>query len=59
MKKISLKNFENCLSRNEMKTIFAGKRIEITPECTEDCSSNDFCSGNSSCPNCSGGKCSA
>jgi hypothetical protein len=58
MKKISLKNTENALSRNEMKTIMAGRMI-ATPECGEECSSDSFCSGNSSCGCCNSGKCGA
>ena len=55
MKKISLKNMENALSRKEMRTIMAGRRA--TPECSESCDSDGFCSGNSSCPCCTGGSC--
>jgi hypothetical protein len=57
MKKISLKSFENSLSRSEMRNIMAGKKA--TPECTEACGSDSFCSGNTSCPCCNGGSCGA
>lgn len=56
MKKIGLKNAQNTLSRNEMKTIMAGLGA-VTPECGEECSSDNFCSGNASCGCCNAGKC--
>ena len=58
MKKISLKNAENALSRNEMKIIMAGRRI-ATPDCGEPCDTDTFCSTNNSCPCCNAGKCGA
>lgn len=61
-----MKNFKNNLSRNEMRTIFAGHGggggpVPIggdTPECGEDCSGqpSGFCNGG--CNKCEGGKCS-
>ena len=57
MKKISLKDVEVTLSRKEMKTIMAGKAVSVTPSCGEECSSDSFCSENSSCPHCHSGKC--
>ena len=61
MKKISLKDNSKLLSRNEMRIITGGTNVLIkpsdTPSCGEDCTSDSFCSGNSSCPKCSSGKC--
>ncbi len=56
MKKISLKDVKNGLRRDEMRMISGGSGFK-TPECGESCSSDSFCSGNSSCPHCHGGKC--
>lgn len=57
-----MKKFKNSLTRNEMKTIFAGGRpgtgtLPFSPECGEDCSGQaaGFCSGG--CNKCEGGKC--
>ena len=58
MKKINLKDVKNVLSRDEMRNVMAGKRM-ATPECGEDCTSDGFCSGNSSCGCCNNGKCGA
>lgn len=58
MKKISLKDVKNSLRRDEMRMISGGSGYK-TPECTEECSSNDFCSSNTSCPRCVSGKCAA
>jgi natural product precursor len=57
MKKISLKNVKETLSRKEMRVI-AGGYGGVTPGCGETCSSDSFCSTNSSCPCCTGGVCS-
>jgi len=57
MKKISLLNIQKTLSRNEMRNIMAGSGGGATPECTHPCTTDSFCSGNTSCPCCTGGKC--
>ena len=60
MKKINLDGFQNQLSRNAMKNILGGNDgnsgLPIgTPECSEMCSSDSDCSGNTSCPKCKSG----
>ncbi len=57
MKKINLKDVKNSLKRDEMRAISGGCGRSSTPECGEECSSDSFCSGNSSCSHCHSGKC--
>lgn len=57
MKKISLKDIKNGLRRDEMRNISGGSGYRATPECGEECTSDAFCSGNTSCPHCHSAKC--
>lgn len=54
-----MKSLKNNLSRNEMRTIFAGK-MPATPECGEICGGDSgiTCGHTNYCNKCSGGKCS-
>jgi|GEM_PF-3099348 hypothetical protein len=60
-----MKKFKNNLSRNEMRTIFAGGGkgpvpIAPTPECGEICGGDSgiTCGSTNTCSRCVGGKCS-
>lgn len=58
MKKISLKDLKNGLKRDEMRSIQGGGcGWRGTPSCGEGCSSDSYCSSNSSCPHCHNGGC--
>jgi len=59
-----MKKFKNSLTRNEMKTIFAGGPgpLPIAPECGDTCDPKGqepalTCAG--SCPRCTSGGCAA
>ncbi|NJM79681.1 MAG: hypothetical protein HC854_08820 [Flavobacterium sp.] len=50
MKKISLKDVKNTLSRNEMREMFGG-RVKY-PSCDRTCTSDWGCGTSDGCPNC-------